>query len=76
VQYLNFDFTMQDVGSCRNVGVLGTEVRVPSAEASCREVGSDKPEAAADCHTLWGVASNTNAVDIYVYNCIVFRLVP
>jgi len=25
---------MQDVGFCRNVGVLGTEVRVPATETS------------------------------------------
>ena len=68
MQYLNFDFSVQDVGFCRNVGVLGTEVRVPSAEASCRAVGSDKPEAVANCHTWWGVASNTNLAD--TYNCI------
>ena len=70
MQYLNFDFTMQDAGSCRNVGVLGTEVRVPSTEASCRAVGSNKPEAVANCHTWWGVASNTNVMDIYMYNFI------
>lgn len=51
MQYLNFDFTVQDVGSCRNVGVLGTEVCVPAFESSCRALGSDKPEAVANCRT-------------------------